>query len=120
MKIAISAQGPDMNSQVDPRFGRAAYFIIYDTAGNAFEVLQNTENAAAAQGAGIQAAQLVANQAVDIVVSGNMGPKAFDALRAAGIRMVAWEKGTVAEAVELVRNGKFSDMDTANVRGHWR
>ena len=120
MKIAVSAKGPDLSSHVDPRFGRAAYFIIYDTAGNAFEVLRNAENVAAAQGAGIQTAQLVANQSVDVVVSGNMGPKAFEALRAAGVRIVAWDRGTVAEAVELVRGGNFQTLDSANVQGHWR
>ena len=57
MKIAVSAQGPDLNSPVDPRFGRAAYFIIYDTDSRGFDVLRNVENAGASQGAGIQAAQ---------------------------------------------------------------
>jgi predicted Fe-Mo cluster-binding NifX family protein len=120
MRIAISAQGPDMSSRVDPRFGRAAWFIVYDTDTSTFEVLENSESAGATQGAGIQTAQLVAHQSVDLVVSGNMGPKAFEALRAAGIKMVAWDNGTVAEAVELIRSGHFQALGTANARGHWR
>lgn len=120
MKIAISAQGPDLNSLVDPRFGRAAHFVIYDTSTKTIDSLNNSENAGAAQGAGIQAAQRIAQRSVDIVVSGNMGPKAFEALRAAGIQMVSWSSGTVAEAIELVRKGELRSLDAANARGHWR
>ncbi len=119
MKIAISAQGPDLNSPVDPRFGRAAYFIIYDTDSRGFEVLRNVENAGATQGAGIQAAQLVARQGVALVVSGHMGPKAFEALRVAGVKMVTRDGGTVAEAIEFIQSGKFEPLGDANVGGHW-
>jgi len=119
MKIAVSAEGPDVSSPVDPRFGRAAYFIIYDLDQNTFESLPNADNAGATQGAGIQAAQLVARHSVDLVVSGNMGPKAFEALRAAGIKIVAWNEGTVAEAVELIRSGRFQSLDGASVKSHW-
>ncbi len=120
MKVAVSAQGPDLSSPVDPRFGRAAFFIIYDMASHSFEALGNSTNAGAAQGAGIQAAQLVARQAVDIVVSGNMGPKAFEALRAAGVKMVTWDGGTVAEAIEFIQSGEFEPLGDANVGGHWQ
>jgi predicted Fe-Mo cluster-binding NifX family protein len=120
MKIAISSQGPELDSRVDPRFGRAEYFIIYDTDRRDFVVLQNTGNATAGQGAGVQTAQLVARESVSLVVSGNMGPKAFEALRSAGIQVVAWNDGTIAEAVELIRSGQFDPLDGANVRGHWR
>lgn len=119
MRIAVSAQGPDLSSLVDPRFGRAAHFVIYDTTTGAFDSLSNTENADAAQGAGIQAAQLIAQRSVDVVVSGNMGPKAFEALRAAGVQMVSWSNGTVEEAIELVRQGQIQPIDAANARGHW-
>ncbi|HOP06570.1 MAG TPA: NifB/NifX family molybdenum-iron cluster-binding protein [candidate division Zixibacteria bacterium] len=120
MKIAVSAQGTDMNSPVDPRFGRAAHFVIYDTETKNFEVLSNGDNAAAAQGAGIQAAQMVADQAVDMVVSGNMGPKAFQVLRAAGIKMVSWSDGTVQEAIDMIESGQYDLIDQANVGGHWK
>ena len=76
MKIAISSQGNFPDSNVDPRFGRAKYFIIYDTETDSFDVIDNVQNIQAAQGAGIQAAQNVANQNVELVISGNLGPKA--------------------------------------------
>jgi len=120
MKIAVSSQGPELSSLVDPRFGRAAYFIIYDTGDKSYESLDNSRNVTAAQGAGIQAAQLVAQQAVDVVVSGNMGPKAFEVLEAAGIRMVSYENGTVADAIELVDKDELQTLNSANARGHWK
>lgn len=120
MKIAVSSQGPDLASRVDPRFGRAIYFIVYDLDTDDYVALPNAENADAAQGAGILTAQSIARQNVDLVVSGNVGPKAFAALRAAGVKMVAWDKGTVVEAVQYVRSGEFKSLGDANVQGHWQ
>jgi predicted Fe-Mo cluster-binding NifX family protein len=120
VKIAITAKGSELSSQVDPRFGRAAYFIIYDTDDNSFEAVSNQENATAAQGAGVQAAQIVANRRVDWVVSGNMGPKAFSALKAAGAKIASWSDGTVEDAIELVNKGELKEIIGANVEGHWQ
>lgn len=120
MKIAISSQGPNLTDRVDPRFGRAAYFIVYDLDNDAFTALPNSQNAGAGQGAGIQTAQLIARQGVGLVVSGNMGPKAFEALRATNIRMVAWDAGTVEDAVAFIRNSQYRPLDNANVDGHWQ
>ena len=119
MKIAVSSQGPTLESAVDPRFGRAAYFIIFDTHDESFEAVANTDNAAAAQGAGVQSAQTVAKRRVDLVVSGNIGPKAFEGLRAAGIAMVSFGGGTVEEAIKQAREGRLTSRDSANVGGHW-
>ena len=119
MKIAISSQGADMTSRVDPRFGRAKYFIVVDTSNDETKVIENTQNLNAVQGAGIQAAQNVAREKVDIVVSGNLGPKAFTALNAAGIKIALWSEGTVAEAVQLVKDNKLQISDSPNVEGHW-
>ncbi|MEZ5359744.1 MAG: NifB/NifX family molybdenum-iron cluster-binding protein [Candidatus Zixiibacteriota bacterium] len=120
MKIAVSSQGQQLCSHVDPRFGRAAYFIIYDSNAKDFVAVSNTENSQAAQGAGIQAAQTVAAQGAEIVVSGSVGPKAFTALQAAGIRIATWHEGTVEQAIALVLENKLEPADRANVRGHWQ
>ena len=119
MRIAVSSEGQDLSAKVDPRFGRAKYFIVYDTKTEGFEVVSNDQNFNAAQGAGIQSAQNVARMEVDLVVSGNLGPKAFRALSAAGIKAALWSDGTVAEAVELARNNQIKVSDAANVSGHW-
>lgn len=119
MRIAISSQGTDLSSMVDPRFGRAPYFIIFDTADDSFEVINNEQNVQASQGAGIQTTEHVARKNVDIVVSGNLGPKAFQALSAAGIKMALWSDGTVAQAIDLAKSDKLKLIDKANVGGHW-
>lgn len=119
MKIAISSQGTELSSYVDSRFGRAPYFIVYETDSGDFQVVPNDQNLNARQGAGIQAAQNVAATGADIVVSGNLGPKAFNVLTAAGIKTCLWAAGTVSEAIELVIADKLQPSDGANVEGHW-
>ena len=119
MIIAISSQGKELTSMVDPRFGRAQYFIVYDTSDDSFEVVANDQNVQAMQGAGVQAAENVAGRKVNMVISGNLGPRAFMALNAAGIKTATWSEGTVAEAIELAKADKLKLSDGANVEGHW-
>jgi len=120
MKIAVSAQGKELDSMVDPRFGRAMCFIIYDTESETFEAISNEQNAMAAQGAGIQASQKVAAHKPDLIVSGNFGPKAFQVLAAAGIKIALWSDGKVSEAIELAKNDKLEIAKNSNVMGHWK
>lgn len=119
MKIAISSTGADLDSQVDPRFGRAKCFIVYDVEGEAFEAIDNTQNLNAMQGAGIQAAEIVARQGVECVITGNCGPKAFRALQSAGVKIMLCSGGTVHEAIEKFKANELAPADTANVNGHW-
>jgi predicted Fe-Mo cluster-binding NifX family protein len=119
MKIVISAQGNDLESMVDPRFGRAAYFILYDTEEGKHEVIDNRQNAAAGQGAGVVTAQTVLKYKPDLIISGNLGPKAFQVLSAAGVKTALWSEGSVSEAIELAKNNQLKFADGANVAGHW-
>lgn len=120
MKIAISAGGPTLESPVDPRFGRAACFIIFDGATRQFEAHDNTQNMNAAQGAGIQAAETVSRLGAEAVITGHCGPKAFRALAAAGITVYAGvEERTVAEAIELYEAGRIEPLEAADTQGHW-
>lgn len=109
MKIAVSATGKDINSAVDPRFGRAAYFVIVEgDSGEVVQVIDNLAAQEAAHGAGINAATTVANAGVAVVLTGRMGPKAFSVLQAAGIKIVSSVSGTVKEAVNQFMTGKLS------------
>jgi predicted Fe-Mo cluster-binding NifX family protein len=119
MKIAITAQGEQMQSPVDPRFGRAKWFIVVDTDTGDFEAFDNKKNFDAAQGAGIQAGRNVAELGVKAVVTGNVGPKAFATLRAAGIDVHVGACGTVQEALEQFKAGELTSAQNANVEGHW-
>jgi len=112
MKIAISATGKDMDSAIDPRFGRAGYFIIVDTeSGNIVNVIDNLAAQDAAQGAGINAATLVAGSGAQTVLTGQIGPKAFEVLQASGIKMISNVSGTVREAIEQYRKGAIPSPD---------
>jgi predicted Fe-Mo cluster-binding NifX family protein len=119
MKVAISAVGKTLDSAVDPRFGRAAGFVLVDTDTGEHEAIDNSQNLNAMQGAGIQAAQTVSSHHAEYVITGHCGPKAFRALSAAGIKVVTGVDGTVAEAVEKLKAGEVSPSDSADVEGHW-
>jgi predicted Fe-Mo cluster-binding NifX family protein len=119
MKIAITAQGKALTSPLDPRFGRAPMFLVYDLDAETFAVVDNAQNLNAAQGAGIQAAQTVAGLGVQAVVTGHCGPKAFRVLLAAGIQVFTTEATTVTEALEQYRAGTLTEAKAADVEGHW-
>jgi len=119
MKVAVTAQGRDLNSQVDPRFGRARYFVVVDTDSGEFTAHDNAKNVNAVQGAGVQAGRAVVDLGVAAVVTGNVGPKAFAALRAGGVQVYLGASGTVKEAVEKLKAGELQSTERANVEGHW-
>ena len=119
MKVAVTSQGPDLRSQVDPRFGRARYFIVVDTDSGEFTAHDNTKNVDAVQGAGIQAGRAVVDLGVAAVITGHVGPKAFGTLRAANVKVYPGASGTVKEAVEKFKAGQLQGAEKANVEGHW-
>ena len=119
MKLAITAQGMDLAAEVDPRFGRAKYFIVMDTETGSWSAVDNSMNLNAAQGAGIQAGRNVVNLGVQGVVTGHVGPKAFATLNSGGVRIYTGATGTIAHAVEQFKSGRLSVTETADVEGHW-
>jgi len=108
MKVAVSSTSGSLEAQVDPRFGRCPYFIIVDTETMEYEAIQNI-SAGAMSGAGIQAAQMVADKGVGAVITGNVGPNAFQVLSSAGIRIFIGAYGTVREAVERFKRGELQE-----------
>ncbi len=119
MKIAVTSTGTDLDSQVDPRFGRAAYILIVESDSFDFEVLDNKENVNAFKGAGIQAASTVSSKGAEVLLTGFCGPNAFKAMNAAKIGVANDAKGTVREAVQAYLDGKLPLADEANVEGQW-
>ena len=118
MKIAVTSTGKTLDSQVDPRFGRAACFIVVDTETMDFSVIEN-ESAAAAGGAGISSAKAVIDAGASAVLSGNCGPNAERTLTAAGIKIYTGATGTVTEAVEFFKSGKLAAASGPNVESHF-
>ena len=119
MKIAITAQGRELSSEIDPRFGRAKWLIVVNTDTGEFEAHDNSVNLNAVQGAGIQTAQNIANLGVEAVITSNVGPNAFKTLNTAGIRIFLTEKQTIQEAIDSFKADKLNEVNKANVDGHW-
>lgn len=118
MRIAISSSGPDLDAEVDPRFGRCQYFIFVDPDTLEFEAVANS-NIAASGGAGISSAQAVASREVDAVLTGNCGPNAHATLSAAGIRIITGVSGTVRSAVDLYKKGQWQAATEPSVSAHY-
>ncbi|MCF7958980.1 MAG: NifB/NifX family molybdenum-iron cluster-binding protein [Phycisphaerae bacterium] len=119
MKIAITTQGQDLSSALDPRFGRAKWLLLVDSDTGAFEVHDNTMNLNASSGAGIQAAQNVANLGAEAVITGNMGPNAVKTLNMAKVQIFLSTDGTAQDALDLFKAGKLQGITEPNVEGHW-
>jgi predicted Fe-Mo cluster-binding NifX family protein len=119
MKIVVTSQGENLNSPVDPRFGRGQWFLVLDTESGEYRSVDNAQNLNLAQGAGIQAAQNVSGLGAEAVLTGHCGPKAFRALSAAGIKVYVGAQGTVSETVERFKSGELALADGPDVAGHW-
>lgn len=114
MKICVTSDGNNLDSKVDPRFGRCQYFIIADTDTLAFEAVQNP-NTEAMGGAGVQSGQLVASKSVKAVLTGNVGPNAFQTLQSAGIDVVTGISGPVKDAIEKYKKGELKPTQGPSV-----
>ncbi|MCU0557421.1 MAG: dinitrogenase iron-molybdenum cofactor biosynthesis protein [Desulfobacterales bacterium] len=104
--MAISSTGRDLDSQVDARFGRCPCFIVVDPATEGFEVLENTA-AGNTGGAGVQAAQIVANAGVKVVLTGSLGPNAAEVLAAAGVKVHTGTSGSVRAVLQQYQHGEL-------------
>lgn len=119
MKIAVSAQGQTLDSALDPRFGRAHYFLLVDPEAGTVEVVENKQNLQLPQGAGIQAAQTVVESGAQAVLTGNCGPKAFQVLQAARIPVAVGLAGSIRKVLKRYKEGKIQFAQEPNVAGHW-
>jgi len=118
MKIAVPSQDVGLDAKIDMRFGRARCFIIADPDTWEFEAVDNKQNIQAAAGAGIQAAQIVADHGAEVLISGNCGPNAFRTLKAAGIKVFTGIDGTIKKVVNSYKAGKLQPAEGANVESH--
>ena len=119
MKVVVTSQGRELSSPVDPRFGRAKFFVVIDTETGEFSAADNAQNLNAAQGAGKQACRNEAELGATSVITGHEGPKAFATLQAGGVQVYTGATGTVAEAVEQFKAGRLKQSTGADVEGHW-
>jgi predicted Fe-Mo cluster-binding NifX family protein len=120
MKVAFTSRGNSLDSEFDERFGRAMYFIVYDTETNQSEALENMAGVESAHGAGISAAKKLVDAKVEALVTGNCGPNAFNVLSGNGIKIYVSDSKTVREALEEFKEGKLQTLSSPTKGGHWR
>ncbi len=118
MKVCLSSTSNSLEAQLDPRFGRCAYLIIVDIETMQFEAIPNLA-AGTREGAGIFAAQTIANKGVNVLITGNVGPNAFRALSAAGIEIMTDASGTIREVVEKFKKNELKKTGVPTVGGHF-
>ncbi|MEW6685940.1 MAG: NifB/NifX family molybdenum-iron cluster-binding protein [Candidatus Edwardsbacteria bacterium] len=118
MKVAVTSQGDSLDAPIDLRFGRCLYFIIVDLEARKIEAIPNPASGATG-GAGPQAAQIIADKGVEVVITGNVGPNAFQTLKAANIKVYQVDSGTVKEALEEYKSGKLKESANSSVPGHF-
>jgi predicted Fe-Mo cluster-binding NifX family protein len=114
MKICITSEGKTLDAKVDSRFGRCQYFILVNPDTLEFEAIENS-NINQAGGAGIQSGQLMASKGIKAVLTGNVGPNAFQTLNAAGIDIYTGVSGSVKEAIEAYKSGKLKKTESPSV-----
>ena len=118
MKICVPAVSDNLEAQMDPRFGRCPYFLIVDSETQKIEAFPNV-SVSAMSGAGIQAAQIIANKKVDVLITGNVGLNALQALSTAGMKVVTCDGGTVKAVLERYQRGELKEVNTPTVQGHF-
>jgi len=118
MKICVTSQGDKLDSDVDPRFGRCRYFIFVDSETFEFEAIENP-NIDGVGGVGIQSAQLIARENVKAVITGNVGPNAFQTLKAAGVDIFTGASGSVKEQIDKYNKGEFKETKTPSVNSRF-
>jgi predicted Fe-Mo cluster-binding NifX family protein len=117
MKIAVTAKGETLEAAVDPRFGRCQTFLVVESDDMSVEVVDNS-GAAAGGGAGIQAAQQIAEKGAEVLLTGNCGPNAFKTLEAAGVKVVTGVDGSVGDVVASYVAGELQASEAPNVGSH--
>jgi len=112
MKIAVSSTGQSLQDPLDPRFGRCAGFVIYDSDSRTSSFLSNSQQQNLPGGAGIQTAKMVANAGADVLITGQIGPKAMDALSQTQIQVFSSSAGTVQEAIDAWQRNELQAIST--------
>jgi len=116
MKITVSAKGTSMGSEVDPRFGRTIGFVLFDTETGNSTYLDNSAHRDLSQGAGIQTAQMIVEAGTEVLITGQMGPKAAQALSRTGIKSYVCTSGTVQEAIQALEHNALQELSADAVQ----
>jgi predicted Fe-Mo cluster-binding NifX family protein len=116
MKISVSARGEVLDSEVDPRFGRTAGFVLFDTESRSADYLDNSAQQDSSKGTGVKAAQMVAKAGAEVLITGQLGPNAAQVLRKSGIKIYACRSGTVREAIQAFQDNTLQELGDADIQ----
>ena len=119
MKLIFTTAGNNLDAPLDPSFGRARNFLLYDPESRASQIISNQQNRKGAQGAGIQGGETSVEGGGQALITGHCGPKAFRVLEAAGVKVYNTDAPTISEALARFRAGQLTEATSANVEGHW-
>ncbi|MEW6697899.1 MAG: NifB/NifX family molybdenum-iron cluster-binding protein [Bacillota bacterium] len=119
MRIAISASGETLESLLNPRLGRCEHFVLYNEDNSETATVENTGRFSVGA-AGIATADLLSDYDVEVLITGNVGPNAFTALQAAGIKVYTGASGKIKDVLQDYKNGKLSEAKGPNVGPHGR
>ncbi|UGV41447.1 NifB/NifX family molybdenum-iron cluster-binding protein [Methanococcoides orientis] len=117
MKICVTATDKDINAAMDSRFGRCPYFVLVDPETMEFKAVDNAA-ASASGGAGIQAAQIISDKGINVLLTGKVGPNAFPILSAAGIKVMAGANGSITDAIAQYKEGKLQETSAPTAEAH--
>ena len=118
MKLAITSQGPDLDSLIYLRFDMARYFIVFDTDSGEFTAHDNSENRGGYQESAHQAAKVVRDMGVDAVVTCTIGPRAMAVFQRSDVEVYGCDIGSVRNAIEQFRAGQLWPKMQPNVGAH--
>ena len=117
MKIAISSTQDNLEGDVDQRFGRCKFFLLIDLENMAYDTIEN-ESTMVSGGAGIKAAEMIVRNGANIVITGNIGPNAFQTLSSGGIEVYTGARGSIKQSIEQFKKGELQKTENANVKNH--
>ena len=117
MRVVVTSIGTDLDAAASPVFGRCPVYIFVDTETMKFDAVENPALSAPG-GAGIQAAQFVVERGAQVVLTGNVGPNAFNVLQAANVPVHLFGEGTVRQAVEAYKEGQLPAAGGASASAH--
>jgi len=116
MKISVSARGESLDSEVDPRFGRTAGFVLFDSESGSADYLDNSAQRDSARGTGVKAAQLIAKAGVEVLITGQLGPNAAQFLRKSEIKIYVCTSGTVREAIQALLENTLEELGDDDIQ----
>lgn len=115
MKIVVSSTGKSLEDLLDKRFGRCEYFQVYNTETKEVKVINN-EGQNASGGAGIAAANQIVDENVEIVITGNLGPNAFEIISENNIKAYKCESLSISEVLKKYESNELEEIKISGAK----